>query len=254
MKKRTIKEFLRVKEKELSPSTMKMYRWTVENVYDPDPEKVSRAVFSYLEEGKYAQARQCSVIIRNIYNFLGDDPRQIYLPRKKDNEIKSVDMKTVEKIAKDESIPLEYRALVFFMANSGLRISEAMELKVGDLDFKKCEGKVISKGKKKGEKRDDFVFHNKTFPILKKLSEKKDLNDSLFGLKDYNVVWRFFNKNFTFTPHQLRHTFCTYYSKWLSPYKLQRLARHKSFNTTKRYIDTDLEDAKTSFREISKKE
>ena len=247
---RTLKDFIKVKEKELSPKTMRMYRWTVKNIYDEDPEKVNRRIFSYLEEGKTAQARQCAVIVRNIYKFLGKNRDDVYLPAKKDRQIKAVDMGVVDKISENEKIPLEYRALILLMANSGLRISEALSLRVKDLDFENLEGRVISKGKKEDEKRSDFVFTPRTSTILKRITEKKDLNDYLFDLGDYNRVWRFFHNNFTFTPHQLRHTFCTYYSKKLTPYQLQALARHKSFQTTKRYIDPDLENAKKSFREI----
>lgn len=168
----------------------------------------------------------------------------------REKKVSNIDVGYVKEIIKNPEYDFEYRAIVALLVSSGLRVGECLKLRVDSLDFDENVGKVIGKGQKKTEEPEDFVFSKSTGMMLMDLIAKKGLKDSdlLFGKMTYSNILLYFKNKMGIRPHQLRHTFCTEAVKTLIPTDVQLLARHKSFMTTKRYINPDKKRAMAEYR------
>jgi integrase len=91
----------------------KLAAGTVRNIYD-----VTARLFSSAVDDKVISSSPC---------------RRIVLPKVDDAEVQPPTVEDVLRLA--NAVPARYRALVVFLAGSGLRIGEALGLEVSDIDF-----------------------------------------------------------------------------------------------------------------------
>lgn len=110
-------------------------------------------------------------------------------------------------------------ALYMFLLETGARISEALSIKIKDIDFENGEIPIIGKG----QKPRTLFLHNKSgYWIKRYLEKRKDSNEYLFvnltGSEkwSYNDVCRSFQRykrlsgiNKKYSIHTFRHTFAT---------------------------------------------
>lgn len=110
-------------------------------------------------------------------------------------------------------------ALYMFLLETGARISEALSIKIKDIDFENGEIPIIGKG----QKPRTLFLHNKSgYWIKRYLKKRKDSNEYLFvnltGSEkwSYNDVCRSFQRykrlsgiNKKYSIHTFRHTFAT---------------------------------------------
>lgn len=172
---------------------------------------------------------------------------------------------------------LRDRALILTLADTGLRISEACSLLVGDLDLKSRRAVVIGKGDKEAIVR----FSKRSISAIKDYlttrtqllsSVGKHQNDKyLFSRHDkgigagniagitprtgQNIVIQRITESIgddaagAISPHTLRHYFVTRSVRAAGIFKAKELARHENIHVTTRYthlaereLDKDYED------------
>jgi integrase/recombinase XerD len=258
IKNEDLKKFLELKQTEnASISTLKYYKNVISNYLDfiqNNYDKINvDSIVAFLNSGvrkKYnSRSRNLlGIVIRSFANYL-------YEKGKIKNEIKiKFDYKPPAVKGVDVDLIKEYiekgslldKAILTFMLSSGLRKNEILSLRVKDLDFEKLEGKVRGKGQKEGEEKQIFVFSKQAKEYLIEYLKQRNAKpeDPLFLNEDSKpftsyTFWKYFKEKFKINPHKLRHTFCFLASKKYTPTELQFLARHKSYETTKRYIEAD---------------
>lgn len=142
---------------------------------------------------------------------------------------------------------LRMRALAELLLSSGLRISEALSLNRGDIDWKNSEGMVIGKGNKQGK----FYTTDRAKEFIDLyLETRKDDCPALFvtfskhpiRLKQFDLSKLF--KRYAaragiktkLTPHIFRHTTASILRREGADISdVQRILRHENVATTSRY-------------------
>lgn len=144
-------------------------------------------------------------------------------------------------------------ALVTLLAYTGMRISEATNLKVDDINLQSKEI-IVRKGK--GNKQRLVIANDKIINAVKSYIKERSnyrYKDSEYlfisrqsGKLDNSVVNRFFNTNSkTITPHTLRHFFCSYaIENGFSVHEVASLAGHTNIHTTMVYTNPSKEEMK----------
>lgn len=153
---------------------------------------------------------------------------------------------------------LRFRTLVEVLLGTGMRISEALSLNRGSLDFQKMEARVIGKGNKE---RVIFFTDDAVFWIKQYLGRRVDKNEALFittgkepkRLKNQDLT-RYFHRqkliagiNKKVTPHILRHCFASHLVFNNCPFsEIKTLMGHERIDTSIRYYVglTDTEKAR----------
>ena len=213
-------------------------------------------IMNCLTPRKSAAYEQIKVsLLKEFFKMFGflELADKIPYPKSEVKEVSPVYEEELEVILKERCTTKQDKALILLMVSSGLRASEVIELRVEDLDFDKLVGRVWGKGKKRSERPDFFPFSKDTREAMVEYLNGRDSGHVFLnnGKKwTYWCFWNYFKTKFGIRPHQLRHSFCSIYSKKLPPIILQRLARHKSFETTKRYINPDMDKMIEEYRKV----
>ena len=216
------------------------------------------------------------VAVRQFYKFLKKENKLKDNPTEKietpDIGREIPDFLTIDEVNQffsslDEEKVFELRDKCIFeiLYSSGLRISEACNLRVEDIDRK--EFIIIVSGK--GDKQRLVPFGEKTLDILNKylsisrprILKGKDSNYLFVSNKGGGInrksVWRLLNVyiartniNKKVTPHTLRHSFATHLIENQADLKsVQQLLGHIDISTTQIYTHL----AKNKLRDIHKK-
>lgn len=193
--------------------------------------------YSYLEKNK---------IIR--YNYFKDINR----PRKEKrlpNFINYTEyMNLINTVQKENNEYLKIRNLLLLeiLFDTGLRVSEAVNIKISDIDLKNNSLKVLGKGNKERIVYfgDYAVTYLEEYLALRKNIKSKD-NEYLFWNKDYqrltrrgaeyliNTIAKKALLKQRITPHTLRHSFATeMLNNGCDIRSVQELLGHKSLSTT----------------------
>ena len=141
---------------------------------------------------------------------------------------------------------VRFKALVELLLGSAMRISEALSLNRGDINFEKREARVIGKGNKE---RTVFFTARSLHWLKHYLDTRTDDNEALFAtgrgadrLKRPDI-WRFFKRfqkesgvKKRITPHLLRHTAATQLLFNGCPIgHIKEILGHERLETTCRY-------------------
>ncbi len=205
---------------------------------------------------KTINAKICGLIKFNEFlNTIGIQTDMVI--SKKDNmkiqqqyaSLAKIDVKDVEKFRQlilDHERSKRNHCIITLLAYAGLRISEALGIKM--TDFNVVSRELIVKGK--GDKARTVFMSDKVITALKEwLKERKSLDgEYLFisnrGTKLNRTV---INKLFTtyskqigkeITPHDLRHFFCSHaISKGMSVHEVANQAGHSNIHTTLLYTN-----------------
>lgn len=201
--------------------------------------------------------------IRQFYNFLSDNIEgDIKNPTEKIEtpqvEKSLPDFLTVNEldrlfnsISEEDSYELRDKTIFELLYSSGLRISEAIDLKLGDIDFENAFIHVIGKGNKErlvpagkealrllgkyiknsrpailGSRESEFLFVSKKGSQLNRKSVWRLLKNYVAGTE--------IQKNIT--PHTLRHSFATHLIENGADLRsVQELLGHMDISTTQVY-------------------
>jgi integrase/recombinase XerC len=141
---------------------------------------------------------------------------------------------------------LRFRALIELLLGSAMRISEALSLDRGQIDFKNAEAKIIGKGSKE---RVVFFTDRALRWVQEYLKYRTDDNQALFVTNDFERrlkrpdIWRPFLRSRKqagiekrVTPHMLRHTAATQLLFNGCPVgHIKEILGHERLETTCRY-------------------
>lgn len=146
-----------------------------------------------------------------------------------------------------ENTPIEVRdkALVWFLLGTGTRISEALSLKVEDIDFRTASCQVLGKGNKKRT----VYIPSKALKLLKRYIEVFNLTEGPLFLnmqrqrltdRGARYILHKISKKYGLRdlvhPHTLRHTFATnLLEEGANLREIQELLGHSSLRSTQIY-------------------
>jgi len=268
------KRFLQI-EKGLSPNSVYSYTYDLKkfneylssndkNILAATQEDIQEFLkFEKIKKNNSSRTLARSLAaIRQFYNFLADteitleNPASlIESPRIERNFPDFLTIKEIERlfdsISEDDNYQLRDKAIFELLYSSGLRISEAVELECGNIDFENSFILVVGKGDK-----ERIVPINDEVKRLIQKYLKKSRNMILGGREsDYlfiskkgsklnrKSVWRLLknyvaqtqiNKNIT--PHTLRHSFATHLLENGADLRsVQELLGHMDISTTQIY-------------------
>jgi len=259
----------RMKLKGFSPKTIKTYTYNVSQFIkfvSKDPEKVSKedieSYFANLIDKKYMSAsiklNYASlkfffswVIPRNIDFIKIDTPKKTkQLPR----VLSKKDIISMINNTKN----LKHKLMIEILYSSGLRVGEAVKLKLNDID---ADRNVIRINQGKGNKDRQSILSNKLKEdLLKYLCTKRDNDIYLFSKNESHIVIKTAQKivsnaakkaklNIKVTPHMLRHSFATHLLEdGVDIRYIQKLLGHSRLETTQIYThvaNNDLRNIKS---------
>ncbi len=147
----------------------------------------------------------------------------------------------------------KHKLIVKLLYSSGLRLSELINLKVGDLELDEKIG-WVRKGK--GSKDRMFIISSKLAEELKEYLKDKKNSDFVFSGRDGKMSERNVQKIIKnlakkagikkrISPHTLRHSFATHLLEaGESIRKIQELLGHSNLSTTQIYTHVSIEELK----------
>jgi hypothetical protein len=180
--------------------------------------------------------------------------------------------KSDELITKIKNV--KHKVLILLMHDAGLRVSEAVSLRISDFDFRKrvINVKTLKKRRKKNSKRSDRPIpistrlYNALAEYLKKesisdgwlLPSPKNEGEHLTRFAASQMLIRFKKKNPGFHglhPHTLRHTFATnLLANKTDLTAIRDLLGHEDIRTTTIYTHTPLEVVRQQIEKSAQKE
>ncbi|MBU2598610.1 MAG: tyrosine-type recombinase/integrase [Actinobacteria bacterium] len=158
---------------------------------------------------------------------------------------------------------LRNKAIITLMANTGLRVSELVNLKTNHIDLNLGKLRVVC-GKYKRDR--DLKIPKKTLELLKAWNKRRLKGEYFFNTyKNTKIQRRYLNamlRRYTrragikkhITPHTLRHTYSTHhYRQFKDLETLRRILGHSDISTTQIYItlaNLEVEASMDNYREI----
>ena len=152
---------------------------------------------------------------------------------------------------------LRNKAILSFIWDSGVRVSDVMNLKTGNINIGKREVTVISR---KGDVDRNLSFSDYTGELLKKYKEARPKGEYFFCTLQgnkldrvylYSMIRRYAKRigiDKKIGLHTLRHSFALkfYKDSGHDLIRLQKILGHKNINTTEIYCYMDNSDIKES--------
>lgn len=199
-----------------------------------------------------------------------DPVSQIRMPKRRDGEpsylSKEEYRRLLKAVKKNATRYFKERdmAMVTMLLGMGLRLSELVDLNVGNIDFDNSSIKITRKG---GAERILPASNDVIIAIQRYLKTREDVSPQapLFlskrGRRISNAsVWHLVGKYMhqaqieknKLSPHTLRHTFATLLLKQgENILTIKQLLSHRSLRTTERYLHVSNEDLKDAVGKIS---
>ena len=148
-------------------------------------------------------------------------------------------------------------ALVVLLADTGVRINEALRLRMRDVDWDSLLLRVEGKGSKTRFVPFSAQGRQALYRFNQLREDKRVPGDILFGAPDSGRAWTYENcrrdlrRRFDgVTPHMFRHTFATrFIASGGSPFQLQRMLGHADIKTTLRYVHLQTDDLVAAHRQ-----
>ena len=244
--------------------------------------EVIRTYLKYLDEAKYKSSSINRLLssLNDYYNYLVKMKyvkynyfKDINRPRKEKKLPNFINyeeyMTLIKQIEKEENEFLRTRNLLFLeiLFDTGLRVSEAVNIKLSDINKSECSIRVLGKGKK-----ERIVYFGEYA-----LSYLNDYMTIRVGINSLDKNYLILNKNYTkltrrgaeylinsvtkqallkqkVTPHTLRHSFATeMLNNGCDIRSVQELLGHKSLSTTGIYTHVTNEVVRTEYLKAFKR-
>ena len=206
--------------------------------------------------------------LRSFYSFLIDrgytetNPFKIVHGPKKEkklpNYLKYDEFEDLVNTCKEDTLGLRNRMILELLFATGLRVSEAINVKLGDIDFKNREIKVVGKGKKARivyfnkvcqKVMSEYVLNARQELLKGKSSEYLLLNhlgNQITRRGIQTVLDKLINESSVkrkISPHTLRHTFATLLlNEGMDIREVQELLGHERLSTTSIYTHVSNEE------------
>ena len=280
--------FLRCKTKDISPRTMELYQTHLKTLQEwvkangePKPEETGQTVLrSFLEAYKARGNKPATVdgmwrVLRTLFGFLHqeglimvDPMEKVERPKKERRFIKPVTEEQLRlllgQMDTKDILGLRDYALTVFLADTGLRLSEALSLRICDLDWTGNSVSVLGKGRK--ERR--VAFGQTARRVLLAWIEKRrpGTKEEFLWVNRYGQQMQRLNfqqrmKAYSksagiaadrLSPHALRHFFALQFLKnGGDVMTLQKLLGHSSLEMVRNYVNMTDDDALADHRKAS---
>jgi integrase/recombinase XerD len=252
----------------VSPRTLEWYanslRWLPSET--PSQEQLNEAVLRMRERGLKATGCNCAIRAINCYlrwsgSALKIQPLKephLVLPTFTDAHVKRI----VAWKPKGE-YPRRLHLLTLFLLDTGCRISEALTLRVRDIDFDNLLVTLDGKGRKQRVVPFSFELRKAMFRYCK--DTKRTVEELLFASRTETVLSRnnvlrdvkLLCKELGFEPprrtlHAFRHTFAVnYLRRGGSVFHLQKVLGHSSLEMTRRYANLVTADLQAMHERVS---
>lgn len=244
-----------------SPLTVRNYSFFVEKFLSGSKKKVEDLdeddVKKYLGEMFDSKSKNTIMLAAASLKFffkeiLNKDFEKITMP-KKDRKLPEVLSKEEVRRLIDFADVEKSRLIVSLLYSSGLRVSEIVNLKVNDLDFRENTG-WVRRGK--GAKDRLFILSADLAADIKNYLEKKGGNYKYVFSREKPLTTRNIQKiiqgmrvragiNKKVTPHTLRHSFATHLLEGGNDIRIiQAMLGHSSLSTTQVYTHISSEQLK----------
>ena len=179
--------------------------------------------------------------------------------------LRETDLHELLRATETSAHPERDRAIVLLLLDTGLRVSEAAGLRIGDVDL--VEGRATVMGK--GARQRMVPIGRRTRQALRRILAPRgqiEAADPLFIAADGGAltahgiqqVFRRLARRVTLSarcsPHVLRHTFArSFLRNGGDVFSLQRILGHspRSLQVTRRYLDLDDDDLRAVHRNVS---
>ena len=255
--------------KNYSPETVKNYVYFVKSFAESSYPLTPQGLVSYLDD-KSSEWNKNTVIVRYqilkqfleiVFGFNKNDfspPRwrkatrlPIFLTER--------EAKALLKKAKNN---LTHYAMISFMLNTGVRVSELINIKIEDISVEEEGVTVRILGK--GDKERIVPISQKLYELLKKTVIRNRASGYLFTSrnKPYNRSWvyifvsrygRLANIKKRVSPHVLRHTFATIAlnNNILTVPQIQKVLGHSNLRTTMIYATVTMKEIRKAIDKFS---
>lgn len=242
-----------IKISKLSPLTLRNYLDFNKQLFkhsNKQPTEIEQQdIKNFLADKMSGKASSSNILflsaIRFAYlNIFNKDPTLGVKRPKNEKKLPIVLTKHEIKILFDSTASKKSRLILELLYSSGLRVSELVNLKPSDLNFRENIGWVRSG---KGKKDRMFIFSKKLSKKLEKFIKKNKDWKYLFS-REVPLTTRNIQKivqksclkskiNKNIHPHTLRHSFATHLlENGIDIRKIQVLLGHSSLNTTQLYV------------------
>lgn len=151
-----------------------------------------------------------------------------------------IDYKDINATIDDANIDIDTRTIILIIAETGLRISEVLNLR--PLDFDRSNKMITISGK--GDKLRHCYYSTRIAAMLNQYYRYTKRCDNLFEGNERIIrkkIWMALHKHsnaIKTSPHILRHSFATQMiSKGMSLVNLQGILGHSDITTTRKYIN-----------------
>lgn len=154
----------------------------------------------------------------------------------------TIEREAIIKVVCNEREDPQTRALICIIAETGMRLSEALNLKGRHVN--KMEHSITILGK--GHQQRTVYYGEMTKRLMNAIYKKS--TDSFFTIDSREANYRVhstlgkYSKSHLISPHILRHTFASnMLSQGADLYSIQKALGHKNLSTTERYLTTGSE-------------
>jgi integrase/recombinase XerD len=153
--------------------------------------------------------------------------------------------------------------LVLFLLDTGCRITEALSLRVREVDFENLLVILNGKGRKQRVVPFSFELRKAMFRYCKDFDRKPDSllfanrNQTMLGRRNVLRDVKSLCKKLGFTPpgrtlHATRHTFAIWYlRRGGNVFALQRVMGHSDLETTRKYVNMTTADLQAVHERVS---
>jgi integrase/recombinase XerD len=252
----------------VTPSTVEWYRnslrWLPSE--SPSQEQLKDAVMQMCEKGK--KATGCNCAIRAINSYLHWSGSALKVPRLKEPQLvlPTLTLQEIRQLVAWKPKGKYQRRLhliVLFLLDTGCRITEALTLRVRELDMDNLLVTLDGKGRKQRVVPFSFELRKALFRFIKDSGRKLDSllfasrHETRLGrrvvLRDVKLLCKRLGfKAPARTLHAFRHTMATnYIRRGGSVAALQRILGHSSITTTMRYVHVQTEDLSAVHERVS---
>lgn len=145
--------------------------------------------------------------------------------------------------------PLKFKAIIYFMFYTGVRLAEIVSIKRIDIDLKNCKAKVYGKGKKERI----VIFTEMVKEILENYFTTEPEGNNAFNITKTGLQASFYRlktyfKEINFHPHTLRHGFGTHCrKKGVRLEDIKELMGHSSIQTTMIYAHANMDEIEKDY-------
>ncbi len=252
----------------VSPATVDWYRQSLKCLPSENPtaDDLKTTVIGMRERGRKATGCNSSIEAINAYLKWSGSPLKI--PHLKEPQLilptfSTADVGRLIKWKPNGRCQRRLHLLVLFLLDTGCRITEALTVRVGDLDMENLLVTLDGKGRKQRVVPYSFELRKTLVRFIRDFGRKVDA--LLFASRDETQLGRrvmlrdvkLLCKRLGFKPpartlHAFRHTFAVnYLRRGGSVFHLQKVLGHSTLEMTRRYANLMTEDLQAVHERVS---